>query len=176
MKAFKSVFIVLLISMLIAIFWDSIPAIKDTVHSILDPILGKLLDYNVNIGMIVISALITLFITIIQKYTIDNETLAQLKKEQKIIAEDMKKLKDNPEKVMGLQKESLAKAGEIFTLSMKSFGYTAIPIILFFRWFADYFAALDPPVKIFGFFSWFWAYLIFSIIFSIIFRKMFKLP
>ena|SRR3989338_5387135 len=176
MSALRIVFIVLLVSLAIAFFWDNIPAIKQTAHAILDPTAGKLLDYNVDIGMIVISALITLFITLIQKYTVDNETLKQLKAEQKKIQADMKSLKEHPEKLMQLQKQSMEKAGEMFSLSMKSFSYTAIPIILFFRWFSDYFSALSPPAKIFGFFSWFWAYLIISIIASIIFRKLFKLP
>ncbi len=176
MSTLRIVFIVLLVSLAIAFFWDNIPAIKQTAHAILDPSAGKLLDYNVNLGMIIISAVITLFITLIQKYTVDNETLKQLKADQKKIQADMKALKEEPEKLMQLQKQSMEKAGEMFTLSMKSFSYTAIPIILFFRWFSDYFAALNPPAKIFGFFSWFWAYLLFSIIFSIIFRKTFKLP
>lgn len=176
MKAFKAVFFALIISALIAIFWNSVPLIKDTVHLVLDPTAGRLLDYNVTVGMILLTLVITLFITVIQKYTVDNEALAQLKAEQKVISADMKKLKDSPEKLMELQKESLAKAGEIFTLSMKSFSYTAIPIILLFRWFSDYFVTLNPPVKIFGFFSWFWAYFVLSILFSIVLRKLFKLP
>src|SRR3989338_11436437 len=128
MSALRIVFIVLLVSLAIAFFWDNIPAIKQTAHAILDPTAGKLLDYNVDIGMIVISALITLFITLIQKYTVDNETLKQLKAEQKKIQADMKSLKEHPEKLMQLQKQSMEKAGEMFSLSMKSFSYTAIPI------------------------------------------------
>ena len=176
MSALRIVFIVMLVSLGIAFFWDSVPLIKDTIHLILDPTAGSLLDYNVNSGMIIISAMITIFMTLIQKYAVDNEAIRKLKQDQKKIQQDMKYLKDNPEKLMELQKESISKAGEMFKLSMKSFTYTAIPIILFFRWFSDYFAASDPPIKIFGFLSWFWAYVIFSIIFSMIFRKLFKLP
>ncbi len=176
MKTLRIVFIIMLVSLLIASLWNYIPAIKQGAHLILDPTAGRLLNYNVNLGMIFVSAIITLFITIVQKYTVDNETLKQLKGEQKKIQEDMKLLKEHPEKLMQLQKQSMEKAGEMFSLSMKSFSYTAIPIILFFRWFSDYFGAFNPPLKILGFLSWFWAYLIFSIIFSIIFRKAFKLP
>ncbi len=176
MSALRMVFIVLLISTLIAIFWDSVPIIKETANLILNPTAGKLLEFNIDMGLIIVSAIITLFITIIQKYTVDNEALKQLKADQKKLQQNMKELKDNPEKLMQLQQESLAKAGEMFQISMRSFSYTAIPIILFFRWFSDYFAQFNPPVRIFGIFTWFIAYLISSIIFSIIFRKMFKLP
>ncbi len=176
MSALRILFIVTLISFGIAIFWNSVPLIKDTIHLILDPSVGKLLDYNINIGMIIITGIIMLIITLVQKFTVDNDTLRQLKSDQKKLQKDMKEFKNHPEKFMELQKESMKKAGEMFTLSMRSFSYTAIPIILFFRWFSDYFASFNPPLKIFGFFSWFWAYFLFSIVFSLIFRKMFKLP
>ncbi len=176
MSALRAVFIVLLVSLAIASLWNSVPIIKQTAHAILDPTAGKILNYNINLGMIIVAALITLFITLIQKYTVDNETLKELKSDQKKLQEDMKQFKEHPEKYMELQKESMKKAGEMFTISMKSFSYTAIPIILFFRWFSDYFSAINPPIKIFGFLNWFLAYLILSIIFSTIFRKTFKLP
>ncbi len=176
MVALKGVMIVLLISLAIAFFWDNIPAIKQTAHLALDPSAGRILDYNHDLGMIIIAGFIALFTTIIQKYTVDNETLKKLKDDQKKIQADMKTLKENPEKLLQLQKESMQKAGEMMSLSMRSFSYTAIPVILFFRWFSDYFVKFSPPIKIFGFFNWFLAYIILSIIFSIIFRKMFKLP
>ena len=176
MSALRILFIVTLISLGIAIFWNSVPLVKETIHLILDPTVGKFLDFNADIGMIIVTASIMLIITLVQKFTVDNDTLRKLKSEQKKLQQDMKEFKNHPEKFMELQKESMKKAGEMITISMRSFSYTAIPIILFFRWFSDYFVAFSPPLKIFGFFSWFWAYFIFSIIFSLIFRKMFKLP
>ena len=176
MSALKVLFIVMLISLGMAFFWNSLPIVKETVHLILNPTAGRLLDYNVNLGMIVIAGIISLFITLIQKYTVDNETLRELKKEQKILQEEIKKFKDHPEKLLELQKKQMEFIPKTFNLTMRPLMYTAIPIILFFRWFSDYFGAFSPPIKIFGFFSWFWGYLIFSIIFSMIFRKMFKLP
>ena len=175
MGTIRILVIVMIISLAMAAFWNSLPIVKQGVHYLLDPSAGRLLEFNVNLGMIIISALITLFITLIQKFTVDNETLRQLKKEQRMLSEEVKKFRDNPEKMMELIKKSMAKAGEMMNLSMGSFMYTAIPIILFFRWFNDYFTVLGK-IKIFGFLSWFWAYLIFSIIFSMIFRKILKLP
>ena len=176
MNGIKVLFLVMLVSLGIAFFWNSLPIVSDTVHLILNPTAGALLGFNINWGMVIISGVISLFITIIQKYTVDNDTLRELKKEQKILQEEMKKFKDHPEKLLELQKKQFEFLPKTMNLTMRPLAYTAIPIILFFRWFNDYFAAIDPPVKIFGFFSWFWAYLVFSIVFSIIFRKMFKLP
>lgn len=176
MGALKIVFIVMLISISIAAFWNSVPIIKDTVHLVLDPTAGKLLELNLNWGMVLISAFITLCMTIVQKYTVDNDTLRELKKEQKILSQEMKKYKEHPEKLMELQKKQLEFIPQTFQLTMRPLMYTSVPIILFFRWFGDYFGAIDESIKIFGFFSWLWAYLVFSIISSIIFRKLFKLP
>ena len=170
---------VLAISMLIGFFWNSMPFVKETIHLILDPSAGKLLNWNINLGMIIITFIISFILSLFQKYTIDQETLRTLKKEQKLLQEEMKKYKDNPEKLMEFQKKQLEFIPKTFDLTMRPLLYTAIPIILFFRWFSDYFTALSSPLKILGFFStsgsWIWAYLILSIIFSSIFRKVLKL-
>jgi len=176
MNSLNILFLVMIISLGIAFFWDSFPIISSTVHLALDPTLGALLNFNINWGMIIISGVISLFLTLIQKYTVDNDTLRELKKEQKLLQEEAKKYKGNPEKLMEFQKKQFEFLPKTLNLTMRPLAYTGIPIILFFRWFSDYFSALNPPIKIFGFFSWFWAYLVFSIIFSIIFRKLFKLP
>ncbi len=175
MKPIGVLFFVMIISFGIATFWNSFPLIKDTIHLILDPTAGKLLDFNLNWGMVGIAGIISLSLTLIQKYTVDNETLRKLKQEQKLLSEEMKKFRDNPEKILELQKKQFEFVPKTMDITLRPLIYTAIPIILFFRWFSDYFAALEG-IKIFGFFSWFWAYLVFSIIFSMIFRKMLKLP
>ena len=85
----------------------------------------------------------------------------------------MKKYKDHPEKLMELQKKQFEFIPKTMKLSMRAIVFTGIPFILFFRWFMDFFTAIGDP-KFFGFLSWFWFYLIFSIIFSSILRKIFK--
>ena len=173
-KGFKVLIIVMLVSTVVASLWDKIPLIKNTSHILLDPTAGFLLNLNVNIGMIIISGILALLITLVQKYTVDQESLKKIKAEQKLLQEEMKKYKDHPEKLLELQKKQLEFLPQTMDLTMKPLVYTAVPMLLFFRWFNDYFAGTQ--IKIFGFFSWFWAYLIFSIIFSMIFRKVFKLP
>ncbi len=173
--SFKSIFIVMAASLAIAFFWNSIPAIKNTVHSVLDPSAGAMLDGNLIWGMIFIIFIIGLFMTLIQKYATDQETLKELKKEQKILQEEMKKYKDDPAKVMELQKKSFEFLPKTMKLSMRAMMYTGVPLILFFRWFMDYFSnpALES-FRFFGFLSWFWFYLIGSLIFSSILRKVLK--
>ena len=167
-------FVILGLGLLVSALWNQVPVVKQTIHYLLDPSAGRLLDWNVNIGMIIVAGLITLFITLVQKYTIDQETLKRLKAEQKDISNQMKEFRSDPAKMLELQKKQMPLMREIMEVTMGSTLYSAVPIILFFRWFSDYFATID--VKIFGFMSWFWAYIVISILLSTVFRKIFKLP
>lgn len=171
--SFRGIFIVMIISLLIAFFWDSFSFIKNTVHAILNPTAGTLLNLNLTWGMIILVFLITLAMTLIQKYATDQETLRELKKEQKILQEEAKKYKEHPEKLMEFQKKQMEFIPKTLKLSMRPIVITGIPLILFFRWFIDFFSAAGNP-KFFGFFSWFWFYLIISIILSSILRKILK--
>ena len=169
--SFKPVIVVMLASMAIAFFWDSIPAIKEFSHLILDPSAGALLNWNLTIGMLILVFIISLFITLLQKYATDQEEMNNIKKEQKKLQEEMKKYKDHPEKLMSLQKKQFEFMGPMMKLSMRPMVFSGIPLILFFRWFWDFFNAIGDP-KFFGFLSWFWFYLIGSMIFSIILKKV----
>jgi uncharacterized membrane protein (DUF106 family) len=173
MKGMTLMLIVMAASFLIAAAWNY-PLIKDSVHFILDPTAGSLLNLNPVFGMLVIVFIIVLVTTIIQKYGTNQEELKKLKQEQKILQEEMKKYKNNPDKLMEFQKKQLEFIPRTFDLTTKSLVYTFVPLILFFRWFNDYFTLNLVGYKFFGFLSWFWAYLIFSIIFSSILRKVLK--
>ncbi len=168
--SFAPIYIAMLVSLLVAFLWAKISFIHDWAHAILDPTAGALLNWNVNWGMVIIVFILSYVIMLVQKYGTDQKTLKEMKKEQKRLNEEMKKVKDTPDKFMEMQKESMKLMGPMMKLSMRPIVYTAIPLILFFRWFQDYFGAVGNP-HILGIFSWFWFYLIFSIIFSSILRK-----
>jgi len=169
--SFKLIMIVMVLSLLIAAFWNQIFWLKDAIHAILDPTTGFLLDWNLTIGMLIVVFIITVITTLIQKYATDQKTLKEMKKEQKILQAEMKKYKDHPEKIMALQKKQLEFFPKTMKLSMRSFAYTGIPLILFFRWFSDYFTTAGNPVLL-GFMSWFWFYLVVTLIISSILRKV----
>lgn len=168
---FKPVIFVMIASLAIAFFWDSITAIKETAHLILDPSAGALLNWNLTIGMLILVFIISLFITLLQKYATDQKEMRRIKKEQKELQEEMKKYKEHPEKLMSLQKKQFEFMGPMMKLSMRPMVFSGIPLILFFRWFWDFFNVLGDP-KFFGFLSWFWFYLIGSMIFSMILKKV----
>jgi len=174
MKGMGILFLIMALSLGIAFMWNSIPVIKEAVHYALDPTAGWLLNLNVYFGIILISALLTLATTIIQKYATDQETLRQIKAEQKAIQEEMKKLKNQPAKMLELNKKQMEKMPEMMQHTMRPVLYTFIPFVLFFRWFGDYFMGSSMNTIFLIFPKWVWIYLILSIIFSSIFRKILK--
>jgi len=173
MKGMKILLIVMLVSVIIAGAWDKVPAIKNSAHFLLDPSAGWLLNWNLNIGMIILVFVITLIISLSQKYGTDQASLKEIKKEQKACQDEMKGCKDNPQKLMELQKKQMGFMPKTMSLTMKPLVYTSVPIILFFRWFQDYFTAIENA-KVFGM-NWFWFYLLASVIFSMIFKKILKI-
>ncbi|MFH1608139.1 MAG: EMC3/TMCO1 family protein [archaeon] len=176
--SFKPIIFVMIASLLIAFYWNKVGFIKDAVHYVLDPSAGVLLNWNLTWGMLIIVLLIALITTLVQKYATDQEALRELKKEQKILQEEMKKYKEHPEKLMELQKKQFEFIPKTMKLSMRALAFTGIPFILFFRWFMDFFTAMEivtgAPIKFLGFLTWFWFYLIFTMIFSGVLRKVMK--
>lgn len=167
------IFLALIFSMIIATMWESASGIKTFFHKILDPTLIPLLSWNATYGMILITLILATFMTFVQKYGTDQETIREIKKQQKKIQAEMKKYKDNPEKIMDLNKQQFEFMGTMMKASMSSIVYTAVPFVLLFRWFGDYFSTI-PEFRFFGFMTWFWFYFIFSIIFSSFLRKALK--
>lgn len=157
--------IILGISIYIGSQWNELPALKNSVHAFLDPTAGALLQWNVYVGFAIVVAIISFILTLAQRFFVDQKEMKALKDEQKFIQSEMKKYAEHPEKLMEFQKRQLQTVGKTFHLMTRSFMITAIPIILFFRWFQE---ILLP---VFG--SW-WIlyYIVATLIFSSIFRKV----
>ena len=169
--SFRVIFLVMLASLLIASFWNSIPAIKNTVNAILNPTAGMLLSWNLIWGLTILVLLLSFFMTLIQKYTTDQKTMREMREEQKKMQEEMKKLQVGSKEHTELSMKSMKFMGPMLKMSMRPIVYTAIPIILLFRWFSDYFTLVDFKFLIF---NWFWFYFLGLMIFSSILRKILK--
>jgi len=120
--------------------------------------------------VIIASVLVSLFVSGVNYFVLNKERMHEIKARQKALQEEMKNHKDNPQKMMELQKEMFSHMGESFKHSMKPMLITFIPIIIFF----PIVRAALVTTAIAG--SWFWWYLVTSLISSMIFRKLFKLP
>lgn len=177
-KMMLILFGMMFISIFIGVQWDKYSWLKEGVHKILDPTFGALITQQLYLGMLFVIIVINFIFTGVQKLTVDPEQLKLIKEKQRYYKEEMGKYKNDPMKLKEVQMKQMAEFPEMFSKNfevyMKPLLFTAIPIILFFRWFSDFFTALGSP-KFFGFMSWFWFYLLASIFLSSPIRKIYKM-
>ena len=76
--SFAPIFIVMLVSLLIAGLWTKVPWIRETISMGLDPTLGVMLNWNILIGMFVIVFVLSVIMTLAQKYLTDQKKLKEL--------------------------------------------------------------------------------------------------
>ncbi len=111
--------------------------------NLLNPIFNPLLNLPTLVAVIMLSFLISLIITVVYKYTTDQNLMKQLKGEMKEFQKEIKELKKEPEKAMQVQKKTMQTNMKYMMLSMKSTLYSILPIILIFGWMNVNFA-YDP--------------------------------
>jgi uncharacterized membrane protein (DUF106 family) len=127
-----------------------------------------LLVANPRVSIVIIALIVSFFVTLVNYFVLDKDKLRAIKVRQKELQAEMKNHKDNPTKMMELQKELMGHTMEAMKHSMKPMLITWIPIILFFGWIRSVFGAEWTALI--------WYYLIASLVGSLIFRKLFKLP
>jgi uncharacterized membrane protein (DUF106 family) len=129
----------------------------------------ELIQNYPRISIILLSLIVTLLITFVNYFMVDKEKMKEIRDRQKRIREEMKKYKDNPAKVMELNKEMMADLPEQLKHSFKPMIITLIPLLIFFAWLRSTFAETAIAS------TWIWWYIGASLIFSIALRKIFGL-
>lgn len=118
--------------------------------SFLDPVLNvifwPILQIPPLAGIILIAFLMSLIITLIYKYTTDQNLMKQLKTEMKEFQKQVKELKARPEEAMKVQKKAMETNMKYMMHSMKPTLFTFIPIILIFGWLQGH-MAFDPLIS-----------------------------
>ena len=120
-------------------------------------------------AILIISFLVTVFITIISYYVTDRNLMKEIKEKQKRLKEEMKIHKDNPQKMMEINKQMMEDFPKQMKQSMKISVITIIPLLLLFKWLKPTFEQTILAQ------NWIWWYIIASLIFSIVLRKVFKM-
>ena len=69
------------------------------------PVMVLSAPYN----LMILSLILTVFITLVYKYVTDQELMKSLKAEIKVIQKEMKQFKEDPKKVMEIQKKAMEK-------------------------------------------------------------------
>ena len=117
-------------------------------------------------SILVISFLVTVFITIVRYFMTDRERMKEIKDRQKELRKEMKEVRDNPEKMMELNKKMMEDLPEQMRHSFKPMIITLIPILLIFGWLRATYALTSISS------TWLWWYIGSSIVFSIILSKL----
>jgi len=102
--------------------------------NLLNPIFSPLLNLPTLWSVILLSFIISLVITLVYKYTTDQNLMKQLKEEMKASQKQVKELRSHPEEAMKAQKKAMRTNMKYMMQSMKSTLYSFIPIILIFGW------------------------------------------
>ena len=103
-------------------------------ESLLHPIFSPLLSLHPLAGIFIISLIISIGITLIYKYTTDQNLMKQLKAEIKAFQKQTKELKEHPEEAMKVQKKAMETNMKYMMQSMKPTLFTMLPIIIIFGW------------------------------------------
>jgi uncharacterized membrane protein (DUF106 family) len=100
---------------------------------IFNPWLGQALRLPPFWAILIISAFITILVTVVYKYTTNQREMKQIKGDLKKYQKEMRETKDT-KKLMAIQKKALDLNMTYMKSSFKSTLYTFIPIIIIFAW------------------------------------------
>jgi uncharacterized membrane protein (DUF106 family) len=128
----------------------------------------EIIQSNPKVSIIVISLIVTFFTTLVYKYSTNQNRMKELKEVQKKCQIDIKANKDNPEKMMEIQKQMLACSGEMMKFSFKPMLITMIPLLIVLAFIRNVY--VGTPIAS----SWIWYYLVSGIVGNMIFRKILK--
>ena len=103
-------------------------------EGVLSPVFDPLLSLPMLWVVLIMAFLITFLITVIYKFTTNQNLMKELKDEMKELQKEMKELKSEPKKMMEVQKKAMQTNMKYMSHSMKSMLFTFIPIILIFGW------------------------------------------
>jgi len=129
----------------------------------------ELIQNNPRISLILISVIASFFVTVVRYFMLDKEKMKEIKQRRKDLRQEMKKYKDNPEKIMELNKRMMRDLPEELKHSFKPLIVTLIPFLILFAWLRSTYAVTDIAA------TWFWWYFGSALISSIILNKLFGL-
>lgn len=134
---------------------------------------GWAMDISPVLGLIIITLVASLIVTLSYKYLTDQKKMKELKDSMKQMQTDVKNYKEDPSKMMEYNKEIMGKNLEYFKQGWKPMVFTLIPFLIMFGWLRTAYEGID--LNFLGLLhNWFWVYFIFSIIFTTILRKLMK--
>ncbi len=126
--------------------------------------------------LIILSAILSLMVTMVYKFLTDQVLMKELKADLKKYQEKMKENKGDLQKMSELQKESMAVNMRYMKQTMKPMLVTMLPFLAIFAYLKSvYDGTIVIPLSFWpGHLGWIGTYIIFSMVFTTGFRKLFK--
>jgi uncharacterized membrane protein (DUF106 family) len=109
-------------------------------YDFLNIIFAPLLKLPPLLTVVILSFIVSILIIVITKYMTDQTLMKKLKEDIKAHQKQIKELKSEPAKAMGLQKKAMELNMQYMKHSFKPTIITFIPIILIFGWMSSTFA------------------------------------
>jgi len=103
----------------------------------LNPVLNPLLKLPRLLTLLLVSLVITIVMTLVYKWTTDQAMMKALKEDQKKYQKQIKEHKNDPKKMMELNKKAMEANMQYFKSSMKSTLITFIPLLIIFTWMSS---------------------------------------
>ena len=129
----------------------------------------ELIQNSPRIAIIILSLIVTVFITVVTYFMTDRVRMKEIKTKQKALRAEIKKYKHDPTKMMELNKQMMEDMPEQLKHSFKPMLVTIIPLLILLGWLRSTFA--DTAIAS----TWIWWYIGSSIVFSMSLRKIFGL-
>ncbi len=109
-------------------------------YDFLNVIFAPLLKLPILLTVVLMSLTISLIVILITKYTTDQVLMKKIKEDLKDYQKQIKELRSEPAKAMGVQKKAMELNMKYMSHSLKPTLITFIPIILIFGWMSSTFA------------------------------------
>lgn len=139
--------------------------------SFFNAIFGWAINISPLVGILIISIILTLLVTLVYKFMTDQIAIKGLKDEMKSMRQEMKDNKHDQKKMMEIQKRSMEKSLQQMKHTLKPMLITMLPLLIIFSWLRNTYNPIGP---ILWGMTWIWIYIISSIVFSITLRKIMK--
>lgn len=125
---------------------------------------------------LVISIILSLFVSLVYKYLTDQTLMKELKKDLKKYQDAMKEARSDVEKTSELSKKAMSVNMKYMKQTMKPMFITMLPFLLIFYWLRSVFdTTIVIPLSFWpGHLGWVGTYIIFSMVFTTLIRKALK--
>jgi uncharacterized membrane protein (DUF106 family) len=129
------------------------PALLEPVYAVMDATLGLVFHLTANektnymLGIFIISALVSLFITLVTARVVDQRKMREAKEKMRVLQERLKKAQKagDSKEMAKVNRQMLEIQREMMGISFKPMFYTMIPIFLVFSWLRY---AIPPNVTV----------------------------